>query len=166
MKENEQTNTGLPIEVPVSEQTKRLASRWSRLGASLLDGLIIMVFTVPTMYFTGGFDGIHEGVQPSIGYNLAIGLLGFVVFLLINFKFLKNDGQTVGKKIVGIRIVDLAGNQAILGQHLLKRYAVYFLPGQIPLVGQFFSVVNILFIFGNQKRCIHDYAGGTKVVEC
>ena len=142
-----------------------LASRWSRLWASLLDSLIMMFIILPAMYFTGGFDVISTGEEPSLGYNLAIGVLGFIVFFILNTHLLINKGQTIGKSVLGIKIVDLDGNLPVFKNHILKRYAVYFLPGQVPIVGQMFSIVNILFIFGAQKRCIHDHAAGTKVVD-
>jgi uncharacterized RDD family membrane protein YckC len=148
-----------------SEESHLLASRWSRLWASLLDSLIRVTFLSPAMYFTGGFSGLSEGVQRSIGYNLVIGLLGLGVFILINGKLLIANGQTIGKKLLGIRIVDLNGDLPELKKHLIKRYAVFFIPGQVPAIGQFFSIINILFIFGKQKRCVHDLAAGTKVVE-
>lgn len=141
------------------------ASRWKRLGASLIDGLTIMVVTVPVMFFTGGFDGISEGASPPIIYSLLIGALGIVIFFSINTNLLIKSGQTLGKKALGIKIVDLNGETPTFKKHLIKRYTAYFLPGQIPAVGQFISIVNILFIFGKQKRCVHDYIAGTKVVE-
>lgn len=141
-----------------------LADRMSRLWASMLDGLVIAAISLPVMYFTGGFEGITEGKSPSFTYNLLIGIWWLVAFLLINGKLLVNHGQTIGKKALGIKIVDMEGKLPSLKQHLIKRYAVYFLPGQIPIAGQLFSVVNILFIFGEQKRCLHDHIAGTKVV--
>lgn len=150
--------------VDSSNDIGSLASRWSRLWASMIDGLIISVITLPVMYFTGGFEGISEGIQPSVGYSLLLGLLGLFVFFVVNGKLLIKNGQTIGKKIVGIKIVDLDGNIPLVKQHLIKRYAVYFIPGQIPVVGQFFSLINILFIFGKQKRCVHDLVAGTRVV--
>jgi len=147
------------------EYESELASRWSRLGASLLDGMVMMLITVPLMFFTGGFEGIAEGVQPSWQYSMAIGFAGLVAFLLINGWFLVSDGQTLGKKAVGIKIVDLE-NKLPSKQHLLKRYVTYFIPAQVPVAGGFFSIVNILFIFGRERRCLHDYVGGTRVVSC
>ena len=141
-----------------------LASRWQRLLASMLDGLIIALVTGPFMYFTGGFDGIAEGIQPSVGYNLFIGVIGISVFCLFNGKLLIQNGQTIGKKVLGIKIVDLEGNLPTLKNHLIARYAAYLLPGLVPVVGQFISTINILFILGKQKRCVHDYIAGTRVV--
>jgi len=148
-----------------TSDNEALASRWQRLWASLLDGVTIMVVTLPVMYFTGGFDGVARGVQPSLSYSLLIGALSLSVFFVLNANLLINKGQTIGKKISGIKIVDLNGKIPRVKKHLLKRYAAYFIPAQIPVVGQVLSTINILFIFGPQKRCVHDYIAGTKVVE-
>jgi uncharacterized RDD family membrane protein YckC len=147
-----------------ANDTGVLASRWDRLWASLLDGIIYFIVIMPVMYFTGAFDGIAQGVQPSLGYNLAIGVVGIIAFIILNGKLLVSSGQTIGKRAIGIKIVDLNGNLPTLNDHLLKRYAFYFIPGQIPFVGPLISIVNILFIFGSEKRCIHDLVAGTKVV--
>ncbi|VAW62772.1 hypothetical protein MNBD_GAMMA11-3143 [hydrothermal vent metagenome] len=153
-------------ELAVEANEILLASRWSRFFASLLDSLTIMTVTLPTMYFTGGFTDIAEGIEPSFVYNLSIGMLAIFIFFIVNGKFLLNDGQTLGKKALGIKIVDLDGNLPTMKNHLVKRYATYFLPGQVPIVGQFFSFINILFIFGKEKRCIHDHFAGTRVINC
>lgn len=142
-----------------------MASRWARLGASTIDGLCMSIVTLPVMYFSGIFKIIFEGNEPAIEHTLAIGVFGFFVFFLINGVLLSRSGQTLGKKAVGIKVVDLDGSLPSLKQLILKRYSVYFLPGQIPVVGQLFSMLNILMIFGKQKRCIHDYAANTKVVK-
>lgn len=150
--------------VKESQDGYELASRMSRLGASILDGLTIACVTLPLMYFTGGFDGITTGVQPSFGYSLMIGIAGMIAFFVYNMRLLTRDGQTIGKRLLGIRIVDLDNNVPKLKPHLLVRYLTYFLPGQIPIVGQIFSLVNILFIFGKERRCLHDIFAGTRVI--
>ena len=150
--------------VDPSSENNALASRWKRLWASMLDGLIMSTVTMPVMYFTGGFDGIAKGIEPSFEYSLMIAGLGIAIFIIINIKLLVNNGQTIGKKVLGIKIVDMEGNLPGLKKHLFKRYAVYFLPGQIPFGGPIFSTINILFIFGKEKRCIHDLVAETKVI--
>ena len=148
------------------QKDNELASRLSRLGASILDSLILMAVTLPVMYFTGGFDVIDTGVEPSWTYSLLIGLVGVGCFIVFNASLLARYGQTIGKKVVGIKIVDLDGNLPTIKSHLLVTYATYFMPGQIPVIGQLVSVINILFIFGKQRRCIHDHVAGTQVVNC
>jgi uncharacterized RDD family membrane protein YckC len=150
----------------VDDSEKPLASRWARLGASIIDSIIMMVIVLPVMYFTGGFEGVMEGRQPSAGYTLVMGILGLIVFFVINYRFLVSNGQTVGKKVLEIKIVDLDGNVPTFQPQLLIRYAVYMLPAQIPFVGQVLNLINILFIFTKEKRCIHDLVAKTKVVQC
>ena len=142
-----------------------LASRWSRLWASLIDSIIMMLVLIPLMIVTGGFEGVAQGIEPSFTYNLIMAVVGIVLFVIVNGALLIRHGQTVGKRLVKIKITDMNGMRPTLNNYL-ARYAVYFLPGQVPIVGQLFSIVNILFIFGESKRCLHDHAGGTKVVQC
>lgn len=147
-----------------SAEQNVLASRWKRLWASLLDGLIMTIITLPVMYFTGGVQALVQGAKPATAYSIMMGIFGLIVFILLNGKLLINNGQTIGKKILGIKITTLNGNLPKLKEHLLKRYAVFFIPGQIPFVGQIFAIINVLFVFGKQKRCIHDLVAGTRVV--
>lgn len=141
-----------------------LASRWDRLGASFIDGLTIIPITMPLMYFTGGFDGISEGIEPSLSYTLALSLASTVIFLLIHGKFLVRDGQTVGKKIQHIKIVTVAGQHANVSV-LAKRYGFSWCISLIPVIGPIINMLNILFIFTKSKRCLHDHVGGTKVID-
>ena len=150
----------------VDDSEKPLASRWARLGASIIDSIIIGVILGPVMYFTGGFDGFKDGVQPGFVYMLGMGILNFIVFFAINYRYLTANGQSIGKKVLEIKIVDLNGNVPVFQPQLLIRYAVFVLPGQIPVIGTIFSLVNVLFIFGKEKRCIHDLAAKTRVVKC
>ncbi len=147
-------------------EVKPLASRWARLGASIIDSIIVMIIVIPLMYLTGGFDGVMEGRQPEWTYSFMMGIVSLVIFFAINYTSLVANGQTLGKKVLEIKIVDLEGNVPSFKSHLLTRYAVYFLPGQLPVVGPLFSIVNILFIFGSEKRCLHDLAAKTRVVQC
>lgn len=140
-----------------------LASRWDRLWASLIDVLTIIPITIPLMYFTGGFEGISEGVQPSLSYALTMALISTLIFLAIHGKFIVQDGQTLGKKVLNIKIVTVSGQHASI-PFLAKRYGFFWVIPQIPAIGPLINIVNILFIFGKSKRCLHDYVGGTKVI--
>ncbi|CAC9559154.1 hypothetical protein [uncultured Gammaproteobacteria bacterium] len=142
-----------------------LASRWSRLWASLLDALIILIIAMPIIYFTNGFDNIFKGTL-SATYALFLVAIQIVVFIALNGKLLLNKGQTIGKMVLNIKIVTLTGELPSVKQHLIKRFGVYLLTSQIPFIGQFLSMINVLMIFGKKKRCAHDYFAGTMVVNC
>lgn len=164
---------GVKMEVKISDQENTvveqqlvIASRWDRLSASLIDCLIMMIVTVPVMYLTGGFDGVSAGISPSMSYLFGMWVFSTTVFVVVNGKLLVTEGQTIGKQIMEIKMVTLSGELPGVKQHLLKRYGVYFLLGQIPFAGRVLSIINVLLIFGKQKRCGHDLVAGTKVVKC
>ncbi len=156
--------------VDVEVEHQELASRWARLAASLVDSLVVFVLAMPVMYLFGAFDSSSldpgAGMAAGMVESLVMGLAIIALFVLINYRFLTRDGQTIGKKALSIRIVDLQGNIPDLKNNLIPRYAVYMLPGQIPVFGQLFSIVNVCFIFRGDKRCIHDLVGKTRVIKC
>jgi len=142
-----------------------LASLGSRLGGAILDSLISLVILLPIMYFSGGFSSISDPEsQTTFLYSLMISIVGFITVLAINYKFLVSSGQTIGKKIVGTKIVTMEGELPTMKGHFLIRLAIYLLPSNIPVVGQLFPLVNACFIFGKERRCIHDLVAKTKVV--
>ena len=139
------------------------ASRWSRFWASLIDALTIIPITIPLMYFTGGFEDISEGIEPSLAYTLIMSFISTVIFLIMHGKFIIRDGQTIGKKLQKIKIVTIDGHHAEIPA-LIKRYGFYWFVPLVPVIGQLLNIANILFIFSKSKRCLHDYVGGTKVI--
>jgi uncharacterized RDD family membrane protein YckC len=157
-------NTNISSESSSTEQN--LASRWSRLFAALIDGIIMIAVTSPIMYLSGWYDGVFEGVQPSITHGIIMSLVSIVIFVIINGKLLASSGQTIGKRLLGIKIVTLSGEKAGISNHLLKRYGTYFITAQIPMIGGLLSLLNVAFIFGSEKRCGHDLVADTKVVSC
>lgn len=141
------------------------SSRLSRLGAVFIDSLVLMVpamiiaIAVPAMSEQG--EGLSTGATALIGvFGLAI--LAFAVYQIV---MLYRHGQTLGKKLVGVRIVRQDGSRAGLGRLLGLRYVVPGLIGAIPLLGPLFSLIDPLFIFGEEKRCLHDLLADTIVVD-
>lgn len=138
-----------------------LAPRGSRLAARILDSIILVAVALPPV-MAGGALG---GGSPKPGTAMLV-LVGLAVIALggVNLYFLSRDGQTLGKKAVKVRIVMLDGGQARLGRILLLRILAPGLLGAIPIAGPIFGLVDALFIFGVEQRCLHDYMAGTKVV--
>jgi len=93
------------------------------------------------------------------------GRVGFLGFFGIQIYLLVQKGQTIGKRMVGIRIVDYNDGTFLGAGRILGMRGV--LPGiiaGIPYVGWLFALVDVLFIFGEERRCIHDHMAGSKVV--
>jgi uncharacterized RDD family membrane protein YckC len=153
---------------PLPSEYNQLAGRWERLGAAIVDGLILLVITAPLMYFGGYFNAAMEaaqrGQQLGIGQTLLWTAIGFVIFAAVQAYPLNLNGQTWGKKLLDIKIVDLAGSKPELATLFLKRYLPIHAISAIPIAGGIFGLVNVLFIFRADKRCIHDLIAGTRVV--
>jgi uncharacterized RDD family membrane protein YckC len=148
----------------MNEAVADLASRWARLGGALIDGLIAMVICVPIMFATGVLQQAFRGQAMSLGQQAAFFVVGFLVFLILNGYLLLKRGQTIGKVVVKTRIVDLTGNIPDFGKLLVLRYLVLGLVSQIPIIGGLGGLVNALWIFGKERRCLHDYIAGTRVI--
>jgi uncharacterized RDD family membrane protein YckC len=141
-----------------------LAGLGKRFGGFIIDALIVTVILLPIMFFTGALRLMFGGGH-SFGRQAIYGLLGCGVWLVLNGPLLARSGQTIGKKAVGTKIVDLAGALPPFGKLVGLRYVLPILIGQIPFLGGLFGLADALFIFGPERRCIHDYLAGTRVVE-
>jgi len=148
----------------MNEAVPDLASRWVRLGGALIDSFIAMVIIVPIMLATGVFQQASRGEPMSLGQQAAFFVVGFLVFLILNGYLLFKRGQTIGKVVVKTRIVDLTGDIPDFGKLLVLRYLVIGLVAQIPIIGGLVGLVNALCIFGKERRCLHDYIAGTRVM--
>jgi uncharacterized RDD family membrane protein YckC len=129
-----------------------------------LDALIGATWTVPLLYFLGGWDYAINGQPIPWRISALLAVLGFILFMLVNGYFLRATGQTLGKKLIGIRIVLLDNTAPALVRIIFLRYAPISAIALIPNVGGLATLVDSLFIFGESRRCLHDLIAGTKVV--
>jgi uncharacterized RDD family membrane protein YckC len=84
-----------------------------------------------------------------------------LALVLIQWKLIAVYGQTIAKKLLGMRIVNDSGRSPGFLQGVIVRNWLRNLLGLLP----FFSVIDVLFIFGDSRRCLHDYISGTHVVD-
>ncbi|HLE71029.1 MAG TPA: RDD family protein [Vicinamibacteria bacterium] len=146
---------------PAAAGSDALASRGSRLAASLIDGLAAVVILLPALASIF-FVGENESLSTTGVFFAAISGIAFLGFAVYQLSMLVREGQTLGKKAMNIRIVNYSDGQIPSAGRLLgMRYIVNSLLGNIP----FYTFLDVLLIFGNERRCIHDYLAGTKVVE-
>ena len=123
-----------------------------------------MIVYVPVIYFTGIFESMSNPVGDMTATVLALAA-GFGSFLAIHGYFLATSGQTVAKRMLGMQIVSVEDNRTLpFGKLIGLRYAPLYLVGLIPVLGNLIGLINPLTIFGNERRCLHDYVAGTKVI--
>ncbi|MCA9119838.1 MAG: RDD family protein [Planctomycetaceae bacterium] len=159
------------MHVPLSEMqdfSSIMASRTKRFFGSMIDGAIFAVALVVGMvsYFALFSAGILKTDQndPSLLESInAICVIYFPMFGLALFQWnmTATEGQTIAKKLLRMRIVTREGQSPGFLQGVVLRWWVTALLGMIP----FFGLLNTLFIFGEPRRCIHDYIAGTYVVD-
>jgi len=141
------------------------AQRWTRLVAVLLDAAIVMV---PTWMMSAMVQSaMRPFSRPSDGVKLLVLLYlqGLGAFVAVQLVMLHRNGQTIGKRLMGIRIMRTDGTRAGLGRIFLLRVLIPNLIAAIPYAGLFFVLIDALFIFADDRRCLHDRFADTIVVD-
>jgi uncharacterized RDD family membrane protein YckC len=90
-----------------------------------------------------------------------LSLVGAVTWLWLTILFVARNGQTIAKKLLNIKVVRSDGSPASLGRIFWLRNVVNALLGIIPLYG----LIDVLFIFGERRQCLHDMIADTIVVK-
>jgi uncharacterized RDD family membrane protein YckC len=138
-----------------------LADRGTRLGAVLLDGLIMMPIAVPFVVSVLAGERSGGGNSSVAVAGLVISLLALVAWAWFTILYVSRNGQTIAKKSLGIKVVRSDGRPASLGRIFLLRNFVNALLGVIPLYG----LLDHLFIFAETRQCLHDKIADTIVVK-
>lgn len=140
----------------------QLASRGARLGAALIDAIAVSLINVPLLL---GADLLPlSGPSPGPVQLIPVAVISFIGFALVQGWFLAR-GQTVGKLLLGLRIVDVESGEPPGVAHLLGlRYLLTSVLGVFGALGSLVGTIGILMIFTSQRRCLHDLIASTKVV--
>lgn len=143
------------------------ADRGTRLGAAILDGIILMAMVYMPLMFVALVGGAAAARTGETGANTILGvggvvtLVGFTLWCWLTIKYMKSNGQSIAKKIVGIKVTRTDGSPASLGRVFWLRNVVNGLISIVPLYG----FIDPLFIFGESRRCLHDKIADTIVVK-
>jgi uncharacterized RDD family membrane protein YckC len=168
-----------------------LAEWWQRLLARLVDGVILLILTSPlwgaallslfrrvqrlaSQYpdlsqpaaaraFSTGVSQMMTGMT---GTFLLLGLS--VAAVSFGYDWLQHGlwGQTIGKRVMGTKVVTADTRAPISGQTAGTRAAVYALVPAVPSVGALFALVNESWLLWDPRRqCLHDKAARTVVVK-
>ena len=153
----------------------QLASWGSRLGAAMIDGLIIFVPAITVIVALGiGVAGTDEGNE-GFGALVAGLILSVLVLVVITFLYApllmmrqgEHNGQTIGKQLLNIRVVRTNGQpfnfgSAALREVVLKNLAVGIASSIIPIIPWFLNYFWPLW--DDENRALHDMAANTRVV--
>ncbi|OPG05419.1 RDD family protein [Microbispora sp. GKU 823] len=163
-----------------------LAEWWQRLVARIIDGVIVGIpFAIITLVITG-IVVTNASIDPTTGVfttgsgyflaSLLTAILGGLVMVAYEFLMLRAQGQTLGKKVMGIKVVPVGGTLDAGGlpqDAALKRagvlYVFEFLQW-IPVISylaSLASLLNVLWLLWDKPlhQALHDKVANTVVVK-
>lgn len=138
---------------PAPERAARTqpAGWWPRVGATLIDGVIMALIWVPVAVLLGAS---LSGDDTSPGLLVAYAAAWLYAPLMLAF----NGGRTLGKQALGIRVMNYDGQPIGLGRALARELPVKAIVGIIPLIDLLWP------LWQRENRALHDLVAGTWVV--
>ncbi len=139
--------TIVPSATPAPEIAVEYTGFWRRLLGALIDGLIVIGW----LSILGPLQYIFIHITPLVFFPYIIVILYFWLFIGLK-------GQTLGKMVVGIKVVNAEGSIPGLGDAALRE-----VPGKI--VSSIVIYLGFLWIiWDRQKQGWHDKIASTHVV--
>jgi uncharacterized RDD family membrane protein YckC len=132
------------------------AGWWARVGASIIDGLIVLAFAVVVGLL--GALASEDTAYTLGGIAYFAGLLFYAPVLLAT-----NNGQTWGKQTTGVRVIGADSQPIGFGRAFCREVLVKtILFGIIPVL----PLIDSLWpLWQDQHKALHDMVAGTRVIE-
>ncbi len=141
-----------------------LADRGSRFLANLIDNVVVMgPMVLAAIVFAVLADSRRGGPSDTAVVLMMLGLFGgFAVGCAVQVVMQLRFGQSVGKRLLRIKVVRTDGSAVELWRIILLRNVALHLVAQVcGLVG----IIDSLMIFSAEQRCLHDLFSDTIVVD-
>jgi len=138
-----------------------LAERLDRLWAALIDrGIVVAILAA------GAIIMAPNGGAGGFGLAIAFVLVAFGVLFVVQMWMLTARGQTIGKRIIGLRIVKVSDmTNGGFVTNVLLRGLVNMAITAVPVAGSVYFLADPAFIFRDDRRCVHDHIAGTCVIK-
>lgn len=142
----------------INQKSYVLANPWRRLVAVIIDTALIYI----SLIVVGGLADNDNSNVPFTSTWLNVFIILFFLLIATQIVLLTIKGQTIGKLALGVKIIKIkTGENGGFVTNILLRTLLNFLLRIIPLYG----LIDILFIFNKDYRCIHDHIAGTIVID-
>jgi uncharacterized RDD family membrane protein YckC len=144
-----------PWEPPASPPPPAPAPWWPRVGATIVDGLIILA---------GALAAGLVGAIASEDTAYTLGGLTYFALLLFYAPVLlaTNGGRTWGKQLLGVRVLRADGTQLGFGRGFCRESLAKLLFSLIP----FMWLIDVLWpLWQDENKALHDLIAGTRPVE-
>ena len=130
------------------------ATLGTRSGAFLIDLLVVVISYVALLFFVDSLDLVNLSEQVYL-------VLGPIFYFTLYFFFweMLSRGQTVGKKLLRLRVIRLDGRDPTPADFLIR--AVFLLPDVIFTLG---ILAILLIVTGRRNQRLGDLIAGTVVI--
>ncbi len=153
------------------ERRYALAGWWRRAAAAVIDGVLIgllaLVLLVPLGVGVAGVEG-----DAGLFALIAAAIVTLIVFAVVSLLYAplllwKTDGKTVGRMVVGIRVVRATGEPMTLGAAVVRevvlKWLVFGAAGSA--TGGIATLVDYLWpLWDEEHRALHDFPVNTRTV--
>jgi uncharacterized RDD family membrane protein YckC len=144
-----------------------IASIWERACAHSIDAAIVCTLAVLAGVAFG--DIAHVGrMTTALAVLVALPLAGFVYSVPAMLRRGEHRGQSLGKHLVGIRVVSEAGDpiglQTLLLRECVLKWIVFFGPVSVVLLWMPAIVTVVWAVTSKSNRAPHDLLAHTNVV--
>jgi len=139
----------------------RLGGRWRRLFAGILDlvivGLISSPFSYRTVSTVTGPDGFIA-TQTAYPETFLVAVIGFMYYWLLTACW---NGQTLGKRLFHLRVVDVSGQGVGVVQAAVRELVAWAM-----YVTCCLGWIDLAFILvQSRKQAVHDIVARTLVID-
>jgi uncharacterized RDD family membrane protein YckC len=155
-----------------------LAGWWSRVGAAIIDGIIVGAVAIVVLVLLGSLlsigsfaddDSSDAGVAAAIvGFMVAVLAISIAALFYAPVMMAKTNGKTLGRMAVGNRVVRANGQPMTFGWAMLREVAVKAL--LFGIAGSFtFGLANLADVlwplWDDENRALHDFVVDTRTVK-
>ena len=152
-----------------------IAEFHKRLFAYIIDFIVLIIFLLSMKYLL--YTGFTIDEEQNAGLDILVISVPMLLYSLLTELWM--NGQTIGKKLLSIRVISLEGGEPTLGQYILRWISKFFewpflfgyimfskeaLILYIIITGIFGLVVAIIIAVTPKSQRLGDLAAGTVVV--
>jgi len=127
---------------------ERVQAKLIDVGAVFLGALALCLACVVVLVGTAN----HESIFFALAGSVLVGSIGFFVYTVVTEY---QSGQTLGKRMMGLRVVRESGARISLGQSLVR---------QLPLLTQVFWIDVLFALFTDKSQRAFEIISKTRVV--
>ncbi len=140
---------------PPQPQTGDPAGWWARVGANIIDSIVLLA--LPLVF--GGLTYLLYGEDAGIGVGLLAYFAGILLYAPI--MLVTKQGQTLGKMATNIKVMNDNGESIGFGRALLRESVVKLIFSLLWPLG----LLSVLWpVWESRNRALHDLTVGSRVV--